>query len=96
MAWHAGVVSTLPLAPRAIPFYADVGPGADGPPTAALTRAACASPSTHGGSMSVWRDASGCRLFEFVLGDQRASPAHCGAARAARCVGHGSGDLARS
>jgi hypothetical protein len=65
--WHDGVVDTLPVAQRAVPFDADAGSDAAGNPVLVYSR--CKSePPVEGLAPSVdWQLARGCDLYELAL-----------------------------
>src|SRR4051812_37025041 len=65
--------TTLPVAPRTVPFDADVGPDADGAPTVVYSR--CATEPRPGGvelpgaaGLPVWATGRGCDVFRYRLG----------------------------
>jgi hypothetical protein len=64
----AGQVTTaLPVPPRAVPFDADVGPGADGAPTVVYSR--CTTEPRLGiDRVPVWATGRGCDVYAFPLG----------------------------
>ena len=68
----AGQVTTvLPVAPRSVPFDADVGPGADGAPTVVYSRCAT-EPRLGADQLPVWATGRGCDVYRFALGGDRA------------------------
>jgi hypothetical protein len=82
---HAGtagqVTTALPVPPRAVPFDADAGPGADGTPTVVYSR--CASePRLGADGVPQWATGRGCDVYAFALG----------AAAEARVAGVSTGD----
>jgi hypothetical protein len=65
----AGQVTTpLPVAPRSVPFDADVGPSADGTPTVVYSRCATAEPRLGDDGIPLWATGRGCDLFQLALG----------------------------
>jgi hypothetical protein len=56
----------LPIAPRAVPFDADVGPGADGVPTVVYSRCAT-EPRLGDDRFPVWATGRGCDVYRFAL-----------------------------
>jgi hypothetical protein len=78
----AGPVTTaLPVPPRAVPFDADVGPGADGTPTVVYSRCAT-EPRLGTDGLPVRATGRGCDVYAFALG----------AAAEARVAGVSTGD----
>lgn len=80
MVWHAGAISALPVPPRAVPFDADAGPGANGQPEVVFSECAAEPSVLQGetpsgpvslggnfGSVVDWSTASGCRIHELSL-----------------------------
>jgi hypothetical protein len=71
---HAGpagqVTTSLPVAPRKVPFDADVGPGAGGRPTVVYSRCAT-EPGFGADRLPVWATGSGCDVYRFTLGGAR-------------------------
>ena len=64
----AGQVTTvLTVAPRSVPFDADVGPGADGAPTVVYSRCAT-EPRLGADQLPVWATGRGCDVYRFTLG----------------------------
>jgi hypothetical protein len=61
MQWHAGVVTRLPIPPRAVAFDADAGPDVQG--RAAVVYSRCRVDPTS----AVWKSARGCRVWEVGL-----------------------------
>ncbi|MDX6678896.1 MAG: hypothetical protein QOE31_2948 [Solirubrobacteraceae bacterium] len=66
--WHDGVIDTLPVAPRAVPFDADAGSDAAGRPVVVYSRCAKEPPAISGLSPSAeWQLARGCDVYELPL-----------------------------
>src|SRR4051794_10060048 len=66
-----GLVTTrLPVAPRSVPFDADVGPGALGVPTVVYSRCAT-EPRLGTDQLPVWGTGRGCDVYRFALGGTR-------------------------
>ena len=66
--WHNGVVDTLPVAPRAVPFDADAGSDAAGKPVVVYSRCAKEPPAVSGlGPSAEWQLARGCDVYELAL-----------------------------
>ena len=63
MVWHAGAISALAVPPRAVPFDADAGPGANGQPEVVFSVCAVeprmlqgeASSGPHGHGRHLWQ-----------------------------------------
>jgi len=67
----AGQVTTvLKVAPRSVPFDADVGPGAAGRPTVVYSRCAT-EPRLGADQLPVWATGRGCDVYRFTLGGVR-------------------------
>jgi hypothetical protein len=65
----AGQVTTpLPVAPRNVPFDADVGPSADGRPAVVYSRCATAEPRLGADGLPIWASGRGCDVYQYVLG----------------------------
>jgi hypothetical protein len=64
VAFHDGTTTPLPVAPRSVPFDADVGPDATGRPTVTFSRCA---PEPDFTSQQPWAAARGCRLRAVAL-----------------------------
>jgi hypothetical protein len=56
----------LPVAPRTVPFDADVGPAADGVPTVVYSRCA-AEPRLGDDQLPVWATGRGCDVYRLAL-----------------------------
>jgi hypothetical protein len=66
--WHAGVVDTLPVARRAVPFDADAGTDAAGAPVVVYSRCKREPAAIQGlGPSADWQTARGCDLYELAL-----------------------------
>ncbi|MEY2513580.1 MAG: hypothetical protein QOJ89_938 [bacterium] len=66
--WHAGVIDTLPVAQRAVPFDADAGTDAAGKPVVVYSRCAKEPPTISGlGPSAEWQLARGCDVYELPL-----------------------------
>jgi hypothetical protein len=61
------VTTQLPVAPRSVPFDADVGPGAGGAPTVVYSRCAT-EPRLGTDQLPVWATGRGCDVYRFALG----------------------------
>jgi hypothetical protein len=65
----AGEVTTpLPVAPRSVPFDADVGPSADGTPAVVYSRCATAEPRLGADQLPIWATGRGCDVYQYALG----------------------------
>ncbi len=67
MAWHAGVVSALPVPARSVPFDADAGPDASGDPAVVYSRCATEPRYSSNGWQLDWANGRGCRIWELSL-----------------------------
>jgi len=61
------VTTQLPVAPRSVPFDADVGPGADGAPTVVYSRCAT-EPRLGADQLPLWASGRGCDVYRLALG----------------------------
>ncbi|MDA0162994.1 hypothetical protein OM076_22165 [Solirubrobacter ginsenosidimutans] len=61
------VTNALPVPPRAVPFDADIGPGADGTPTVVYSRCS-REPRAGADGLPVWATGRGCDVYAFALG----------------------------
>jgi hypothetical protein len=65
----AGQVTTpLPVAPRSVPFDADVGPSADGTPAVVYSRCSTAEPRLGADGLPLWATGRGCDVYQLALG----------------------------
>jgi hypothetical protein len=64
---NGAVTTQLPVAPRSVPFDADVGPGAGGAPTVVYSRCAV-EPRLGADQLPVRAAGRGCDVYRFALG----------------------------
>src|SRR5204862_3909085 len=63
--WHGGVIDTLPVAQRAVPFDADAGSDRDGKPVVVYSRCAQEPPAISGlGPSAEWQLARGRDVYD--------------------------------
>ena len=104
MDWHDGVVSTLPVAPRSVPFDVNAGSDASGQPVVVYSRCAtepsgAGQPLTNGVFLD-WAHAAGCHIYELDLAggqEQRVSAIGApGASDSTPAIWHGEIAFART